>query len=228
MNYTKHYQRLIERAQARTILPGEYVEVHHIVPKCLGGTNDSSNLVKLFPEEHYVAHQLLVKIYPNEPKIILAARMMTISSENIKRNNKEYKWLKERFVKSIQGVPRPDSTKRKISETVKASGRIPPSRKGAKMSSESRIKISKAMTKEKKSKPILEVCDRKHSEETKEKIRKNHVGMKGKNHSQETKDKISKSKSILSSYICPHCNLESKSGVMKRWHFEKCKSIIHS
>lgn len=34
---------------------------HHIIPKCLDGTNCGSNLVKLTSEKHYLVHQLLVK-----------------------------------------------------------------------------------------------------------------------------------------------------------------------
>ena len=63
MNYKKIYDSLIERGKNRNL--NEYGEKHHIVPKCLGGSNKKENLVKLTPEEHYVAHQLLVKIYPN-------------------------------------------------------------------------------------------------------------------------------------------------------------------
>ena len=36
-------------------------EIHHILPKALGGTNDSSNLVKLTYFEHLVAHYLIAK-----------------------------------------------------------------------------------------------------------------------------------------------------------------------
>ncbi|XAO17074.1 homing endonuclease [Escherichia phage FL23] len=60
MNYEKIYNSLIDRARNRALTG--YKERHHIIPKCLGGSNDASNLVDLTPEEHYVAHQLLVKI----------------------------------------------------------------------------------------------------------------------------------------------------------------------
>lgn len=36
-------------------------EIHHILPKALGGTNDPSNLVKLTYFEHLVAHYLIAK-----------------------------------------------------------------------------------------------------------------------------------------------------------------------
>ena len=59
----------------------------------MGGSDDPSNLVDLTPEEHYVAHQLLVKIHPNNGKLIYAATMMC--SNRI--NNKLYGWLRRRL-----------------------------------------------------------------------------------------------------------------------------------
>ena len=50
MNYKKHYNALIDKAQQRQI--EGYVEKHHIIPKSLGGLNESNNLVKLTAREH--------------------------------------------------------------------------------------------------------------------------------------------------------------------------------
>jgi hypothetical protein len=61
MNYSIHYNLLIERAKQRDVIG--YTEVHHIIPKCLGGSDDISNLVKLTAREHYIAHILLAKIH---------------------------------------------------------------------------------------------------------------------------------------------------------------------
>jgi hypothetical protein len=92
MNYAKHYNNLITKAKNRTSHDG-YYEVHHIIPRCIGGTDDKDNLVKLTPEEHYVAHQLLVKIYPNDNKLIRAAMMMIPN----RPSNKLYGWLKRKY-----------------------------------------------------------------------------------------------------------------------------------
>jgi hypothetical protein len=62
MNHFLAYQRLIAKAKAR-VCPEGYVERHHILPKALGGTDDSSNLVALTAKEHFVAHVLLAKIH---------------------------------------------------------------------------------------------------------------------------------------------------------------------
>ena len=77
MNYKKHYEKLISKARNRSILKSEYKEVHHIIPKCMGGDDSKDNLISLFPEEHLVAHLLLVKIYSDNQKLIYAANMMT-------------------------------------------------------------------------------------------------------------------------------------------------------
>jgi len=95
MNYQKHYEILINLAKNRIL--DSYTESHHIIPKCIGGNNEISNLVDLTPEEHYIAHQLLVKIYPNERGLIYSAiRMTGKGAYNRKTNNKLYGWLKQR------------------------------------------------------------------------------------------------------------------------------------
>lgn len=99
MDYCRIYKSLIDRANDRIIVG--YKESHHIVPKCLGGLDVEENLVYLTAEEHYVAHLLLVKIYPDNKSLIYAAKMMTVSGKNLIRNNKLYGWLKKKFSKSI-------------------------------------------------------------------------------------------------------------------------------
>lgn len=94
MNYLKHYETLIERSKNRTL--DCYVERHHIVPRCMNGTDDPDNIAILTPEEHYVAHQLLVKLHPGNPKLVYAAHMMTMGSADVQRNNKLYGWLRKK------------------------------------------------------------------------------------------------------------------------------------
>ena len=47
----------------------QYFEQHHIIPKCIGGTNNKSNLVLLTAREHFIAHWLLIRIYPDNRKL---------------------------------------------------------------------------------------------------------------------------------------------------------------
>ena len=62
MNYLKIYNELITKAKIRH-LPLDYSEVHHIIPRCMGGNNSKDNLVRLSAREHYIAHALLYKQY---------------------------------------------------------------------------------------------------------------------------------------------------------------------
>lgn len=93
MDYQKHYDLLIERARAR-VLEG-YVEVHHVVPRCLGGGDEKENLVQLTAEEHYVAHQLLHKAHPAVIGLALAMKMMTGGKHN-RSGNKLYGWIRKK------------------------------------------------------------------------------------------------------------------------------------
>lgn len=105
MNYTSHYSKLTSRAIGR-IVEG-YTENHHIIPKCMGGSDTGSNLVSLTPEEHFLAHQLLIKIYPNEPKLVYAVNMMTVSPNGERVGNKFFGWLRRRFSASVTGENSP-------------------------------------------------------------------------------------------------------------------------
>lgn len=102
MNYYAIYYRLMDRAKNR-ILSAEYLETHHIIPRCLGGTDAHENLIQLTPEEHYIAHQLLTRIYPNNKKIIFAAHMMTVGLR-AHRKNKAYGWLRKKMSETSSGA----------------------------------------------------------------------------------------------------------------------------
>lgn len=64
MDYLSLYNSLVKRARQRPA-PQHY-EQHHVIPKSLGGANNTTNLVKFTIREHFVAHRLLTKIYQGE------------------------------------------------------------------------------------------------------------------------------------------------------------------
>ena len=65
MNYQKIYDDICKRGQER-ILPKEiYTEKHHIIPRCLGGNDETPNLTVLTAREHFLVHYILAeKLYP--------------------------------------------------------------------------------------------------------------------------------------------------------------------
>lgn len=93
MDYRRHYEKLIERARNRTL--SGYAETHHVVPRCIGGSDERGNLVEVTPEEHYVAHQLLHKMYPQEPKLFFALIVM-LGNPHKQRTNKLYGWVRRK------------------------------------------------------------------------------------------------------------------------------------
>jgi hypothetical protein len=107
MNYQRIYDQIIDRAKSRK-LEG-YREKHHIIPKCLGGTNEKQNLVELTAREHFVCHQLLIFIYPRSKKIAYALWGMcnqTTSLNNIRKyrvSSRAYQTGRESFIQAITG-----------------------------------------------------------------------------------------------------------------------------
>jgi hypothetical protein len=108
MDYQRIYNNIVSRGKSR-VTEG-YTERHHIIPRCMGGTDELNNLVDLTAEEHYVCHQLLVHIYPNEIGLVRAAMFMTASGAGPKRQgNKMYGWLRRRFSEYMSGPNNPST-----------------------------------------------------------------------------------------------------------------------
>lgn len=61
MDYRKLYNQIVENRKNNRY--DGYTETHHIIPKCLGGSDEPKNLVKLSCREHFICHYLLTKIY---------------------------------------------------------------------------------------------------------------------------------------------------------------------
>ena len=108
MNYKKHYDLLIEKANKRTNLEG-YIEKHHIVPKCMGGTNTSENLVKLTAREHYVSHVLLHKTYPKNNKLAYAILCMFFGKRKkyLLLSSRDYEKARVLYSKAMSGKGNP-------------------------------------------------------------------------------------------------------------------------
>jgi hypothetical protein len=100
--YEKWYNQIIASGKSNRLVGHE---LHHILPKSLGGADDTSNLIYITAREHFICHWLLTKIYPTGEehwKMLNALRMMRAENPNQTRYNTKitsrvYAKLKEEY-----------------------------------------------------------------------------------------------------------------------------------
>lgn len=107
MNYKEIYQHLItsKKKLNRFLGDGNNYDLHHILPKSLGGTDEEDNLVLLTYKEHFIAHKLLTKIFPGkEMKGALFIMMNAINYQNraARFSAREYEKAKIKYVSSLK------------------------------------------------------------------------------------------------------------------------------
>jgi hypothetical protein len=117
VNYDKIYTSIIQNRKSNPVTG--YTENHHILPKCLFPQFENLrehkwNGVRLTAREHFVCHQLLIKIYPKNYKLICAGSWM---SNNNRYNSKKYSWLKILFIST------PQSKETRLKRSLSATGR---------------------------------------------------------------------------------------------------------
>lgn len=212
MDYDKIYNQIIDRAKLlnrKKVKGGQYFEEHHIIPKCLGGSNDKYNIVLLLAREHYVCHKLLVLMYPGNKSLrfaVFSIAFMSNGKDKIKISSREYENLKIISSNDRQGVKHSEETLKKMSNSKL--GRDPwnkgvkmwenkecpkgmlgrkGARAGIKATKETLLKLKESHLGQKAwNKGLVGVV--KMSEETKEKQR---ISSSGRTHCQESKDKVS-------------------------------------
>jgi hypothetical protein len=80
-----------------------YVERHHIIPKSLGGINNTENLVFLSSREHFIAHKLLIKMTEGKFKTKMVHALWRMATGNLSLNSKDYEYA--RLLNSIAPGP---------------------------------------------------------------------------------------------------------------------------
>ena len=97
MNYEKLYQSII--AKARCTVYNEACELHHILPKSLGGSDDAENLVRVPVRLHYVLHCLLYRIHKDtNPNLIFACTAFFTQGKRVHRLNGRHvfhRWVRK-------------------------------------------------------------------------------------------------------------------------------------
>jgi hypothetical protein len=219
--YEKWYNSIIQNAQSRVI--DSYTECHHIIPRSLGGGDESSNLVDLTAKEHFICHWLLVKMHTGESrgKMINALYMMQGKSSHQKRYTSKitgriYEHLRKEYSEYI----RKQNTGNQINDEQRE--KIRQSKLGKKRSPFSN-EWKENLKKNHKSKQAT--FDGRLSEETRKKIGNK---IRGRKHTEEEKkrraDAIRGSK--REKLLCPHCNNLISVNTYPRWHGDRCKSLV--
>lgn len=97
--YKELYRKfIISRTLNKKDIP--YTERHHIKPRCLGGTNNTDNIIALTPREHYFAHLILSKAYPKNNKLKHALSAMAYGNKRNLTSN-QYHLIKIAITKRL-------------------------------------------------------------------------------------------------------------------------------
>ena len=215
--YTDMYVALMESRKERIIIPDEYYESHHIIPKSIGGSDINSNLVLLTYREHIIAHYLLIKIVEgiaNKKRMQTAFTAMIFLRNEDNGRNKTIPWLrvieyaKKCMIKSRTGKKHSEETKRKISQS-----RIYPSGANHPFYGKTHSTNTKSFLSEKRNRQFFtEETIQKRTQSVKEYWKHNDNPRKGKPRS--TAHEIVQ---------CSYCAKEGIKPNMIRWHFDNCK-----
>ena len=145
--YYLTYFKIINRSRNRLLPDSVKTEVHHVLPRSLGGTDDPENLATLTLKEHWVCHRLLVKCIvdkKNLRKMYNALFMMAVKDYRTV-NGRIYQQIKENvepWNKGMTGLyqpPLPEQSKKKLGELWKGKSR-PQAHKDAMRAGWKRIK----------------------------------------------------------------------------------------
>jgi len=187
--YTNVYNNIITRAKSRDLPKEIYKETHHIIPRCLGGSNSKDNLVELTAQEHRLCHLLLTKMTVSKEhtrKMWYAVWMiLRVENQDQKRSvskGKFYELAKLEFTKLMSALHKgktvSEETRKKMSNSRKTHAGP---NKGKAMSEEQKQKLSKAHTGKTIAQSTIDKIlesrkGYKHSEATKRKIAEGQIG----------------------------------------------------
>lgn len=195
MNYIKHYQTLCLGRQSlnREKSNEVYYECHHIVPKSLGGSDNTTNLVLLTAKEHYLAHLLLYRHYKEiggEALRKMAFALVSMAAYNNPNMQKE-EITSSRTYATIREAARLAVLGRKVEDTTNY--QKPKSKAHAEAIRKARLN---APSRSKKTRIKM-----------REAALRRGVNFTG-NYIEVT---------------CPNCDKTGQKNAMLRWHFDNCK-----
>jgi len=124
--YKRWYDSIISNAKERTL--DGYVEKHHIIPRCMGGSDDRNNLVELTAREHFICHWLLPKFasttfYKKKMLNALGRFLQKTTKQERVISSRQYEIARKAVSEANSGRVYSDVSRKKISDANK--GRTP-------------------------------------------------------------------------------------------------------
>lgn len=111
MTYNEFIQNILDTRGRFGIPDGEYKERHHIIPRCVGGTDEEENLIDLYAKEHFEAHKMLALENSTNSKLTYAWMMMCVINKDTQLRYeptlKEYEQIKLLCNKNMIGENHP-------------------------------------------------------------------------------------------------------------------------
>jgi hypothetical protein len=198
--YTRWYYSIIDKRVANP--PSGYFERHHTIPKCMGGNNNSDNIVCCTGREHFILHALLIRMTTGPVRGKLAWGLHCMS---VKNQYQQTRYTNSRLVGHARSIA-PPRTGFKHTDEYKAN------RSGEKhwFYGKKRPDHSIAMSGENSvwyGVPITE---------------KTRVAVIKSN-----KARAGKKKKPHDIITCNICGKSGGSANMKRYHFNNCKELKH-
>lgn len=248
MNYSKIYESIIQKSKYEHHVRKElkesqnlYFEIHHIIPRSSGGTDEEDNLCLLYAREHYLCHWLLYKINPSKENAFSWWMMSNggnaFHTDRKKQTSRKYEYARSAFAKSIGDIHRGKSLSVSQREKLSSSKRGAKNPMfGRKLSEERRKYFSDVNSGEKN-----KFYGKTHTEDVRRRISEARSKIKGDLHpnfgrkdmfSEEVKLRFSemykgKPRKIAHEIVaCPHCGKEGIKPNMVRWHFDNCKERL--
>jgi len=225
MNYLAVYNNLIKKRIDCPLSKDVYGENHHIIPKCMGGSDDFENIVRLSYKEHYIAHACLYKHYKT-PSLAYAWFSMCRTSPSSQKRN----------ITSAQYNMAKKNRSEELSIAMQGEGNH---FYGKKHSEETKKLISKKTKNRKKSQSEIDNWVEKVAKKPKSKEHRKKLGRKGlamlqNIHTHEivrdVKEKYDPNIWVSPRKIkpekrvnCVHCGLISTGANISRWHNDNCK-----
>ena len=103
MTYDEYIKTLLSTRGRHILDKNKYTETHHIIPRCMGGSDDEENLIDLFPQEHYLSHKLLAEENPDNSSLLTAWFRMCYKNGSTGTqdfiSSEEYSYLREKYSK---------------------------------------------------------------------------------------------------------------------------------